>query len=230
MSEKRLCSYVVTHDNGLAPNPFHGVCSFALCKDGIKHVAKCGDIVVGISEASEGNNIIFIMEVTREKITFEDYAIDPEFQVKKPIFNKGREDCFGDNVYYRDSKTGEWKQGKTFHCRLCPDNKPDDESCCGNKKCCATVMKSKFVLLSDNFVYYGNQPKTIPSEFKQTDSNGNDLGRRNIITGRSHYPKHFDTDFIAQFSKYFDGLSERGYLNNPPAGWSKIDFSRLLDK
>ena len=28
----RIYAYVVTHDNGFAPNPFHGFCTLATCK------------------------------------------------------------------------------------------------------------------------------------------------------------------------------------------------------
>ena len=35
-----LFSYVIEHDLGFAPNPFHGVCTLACCKPQIRKIAK----------------------------------------------------------------------------------------------------------------------------------------------------------------------------------------------
>lgn len=45
-------SYVVEHDYGLAPNPFGGYCSLAVCKPGIRgnENLKIGDWIIGTGE------------------------------------------------------------------------------------------------------------------------------------------------------------------------------------
>ena len=44
----RLYVYVVTHDNGFAPNPFHGFCTLATCKAPVRERAEIGDWVLGV--------------------------------------------------------------------------------------------------------------------------------------------------------------------------------------
>lgn len=44
-------TYVVEHDLGFAPNPFHGVCTLACCKPRIRRKAERGDIVLGTGAA-----------------------------------------------------------------------------------------------------------------------------------------------------------------------------------
>ena len=43
----RLFSYTIPIDDGAAPNPFHGMCTLAICKPGIRRVAKKGDWIAG---------------------------------------------------------------------------------------------------------------------------------------------------------------------------------------
>lgn len=42
-------SYIVTHDTGFAPNPFHGVLTLACCKPAIRRAAEVGDVIVGLT-------------------------------------------------------------------------------------------------------------------------------------------------------------------------------------
>jgi Nucleotide modification associated domain 2 len=44
----RLFSYTIPIDDGSAPNPFRGMCSLAICKPGIRRVAKRDDWVAGL--------------------------------------------------------------------------------------------------------------------------------------------------------------------------------------
>lgn len=44
--------YVVDRDFGFAPNPFHGYCTLATCKPGIRKSAAMGDWVVGMAAQS----------------------------------------------------------------------------------------------------------------------------------------------------------------------------------
>jgi hypothetical protein len=41
--KKSIFVYVVKHDGGFAPNPFHGFCTLACCKPKIRKGAKEGD-------------------------------------------------------------------------------------------------------------------------------------------------------------------------------------------
>lgn len=44
----RLFTYTIPVDDGAAPNPFHGMCSLAICKPGIRRVAQPNDWVAGL--------------------------------------------------------------------------------------------------------------------------------------------------------------------------------------
>ena len=47
-----LYVYIITRDFGFAPNPFHGRCTLATCKPGIRKSAKVGDWVLGVGGAN----------------------------------------------------------------------------------------------------------------------------------------------------------------------------------
>ena len=81
-----LYVYIITRDFGFAPNPFHGRCTLATCKPGIRKSAKVGDWVLGVGGAnlkSVKHKCILLMKVT-EKISFNEYWHDARFSIKKP--------------------------------------------------------------------------------------------------------------------------------------------------
>ena len=87
----KLYSYVVDHDYGYAPNPYHGYCTLAQCMYGkksknITDVAEPGDWIVGtggVKKVSAGHGkIVFAMRVD-EKITLAEYYSDPRFKGRK---------------------------------------------------------------------------------------------------------------------------------------------------
>jgi Nucleotide modification associated domain 2 len=84
----KLFSYVVDHDLGFAPNPFHGFCTLAHCKfssSGRKNIvesAKYGDWIAGtggLNPLSAGHGkLIYAMRVA-ERLTLRDYWHDARF-------------------------------------------------------------------------------------------------------------------------------------------------------
>jgi hypothetical protein len=61
--EGRLFTYKVAHDGGVAPNPYFGICSLAICKPAIRRVAKCGDVVVGFGCGADERRVVYCMVV-----------------------------------------------------------------------------------------------------------------------------------------------------------------------
>lgn len=126
-----LFSYVVDHDYGYAPNPYHGVCTLCRCKyrkspekaKSIVELAEKGDWVVGTGGAagkSAGHGkIVYAMQV-EEKLTRKEYYASPRFKPKKP----------------RPKGTYEQQQG---------DNKPPKNS---------FEKREQFVLISRRRFYY----------------------------------------------------------------------------
>ena len=145
----RLCSYVVVHDCGFAPNPFHGYCTLAACTpnhQGLRLGA--GDWLLGNSSAATGNRLIYAMRVT-EVMDFDHYFREPRFAAKKARRTGWQNKC-GDNIYYRD-ELGQWRQALTFH-HTEPGRLEKD-----------TVHPQ--VYISDFFFYFGNQAPAVPAEF-----------------------------------------------------------------
>ena len=90
----RLFSYVVQHDLGHAPNPFHGYCTLAHCKFGrrkknIVDLADENDWIVGTGGAdmkvSAGHGrLIYAMKVS-EILSLKEYFDDHRFALKKIV-------------------------------------------------------------------------------------------------------------------------------------------------
>lgn len=95
----RLFSYVVDHDNGIAPNPRDGYCTLAVCKfrgrgghRNIAELAKEGDWIIGtggVKKVSAGHGkIIYVMRVD-EKLSLDCYYKDMRFEGRKDNISRG---------------------------------------------------------------------------------------------------------------------------------------------
>jgi len=93
----RVYSYIVTHDSGFAPNPFHGHLTLACCKPNIRQTAQVGDWVIGLSP--HGERVVYAMRVAN-RLSFEQYWSAPEFSPKKPdTMSTAASIQRGDNIY-----------------------------------------------------------------------------------------------------------------------------------
>lgn len=152
-----LRSYIVEHDVGFAPNPFHGVCTLAACKPSIRSASVEGDYVLGLGAKKRHlrGRITYVMRVGKI-ITFDEYWADPRFEAKKPAMNGSRMLRYGDNIYHRNPKTGQWIQEDSFHSNpsgvLAQDNLDTDTG------------RTDSVLLADWFIYWGGDGPMIPPE------------------------------------------------------------------
>jgi len=73
----QLFTYTIPYDDGAAPNPFHGMCTLAICKPSIRRVAKVGDWVAGLGSknAPSGDlsgRLVYAMKV-EEVIPLSEY-------------------------------------------------------------------------------------------------------------------------------------------------------------
>ena len=109
-------SYKVARDYGFAPNPFHGVCTLACCKQMIRGHADIGDWVIGAGSKANGlwGKIVYAM-IVDETLTFDQYWNDPRFQVKKPVIGGTHKWFFGDNIYQRDGSADGFRQADSHH-------------------------------------------------------------------------------------------------------------------
>ena len=148
----------MTNDSGCAPNPYQ-ICTLAICKPKIRNSAKVGDYIIGFGSKQLGseNKIIYIMKVT-DKLTFEEY----NWLCKNKYLSKIKN---GDCIYYK-------KNNKIIQ-RV---NKYHDEHCI------STDISSPFVLLSNNYLYFGsnsinvsNNLKKIVPEYRGHKSKSNEI-------------------------------------------------------
>lgn len=151
-------SYIVARDFGFAPNPFGKHCTLATCKPRIRKTAKINDWIFGLSGKALNYKLIFAMKVSK-KITFNEYWESPEFQYKKPIINGSLKQMYGDNIYFFDKKTNKWHQENSHHSL---DNGEI------NYLNLNRDTKGEFVLIADEFYYFGREMIDIPKEIKDS--------------------------------------------------------------
>lgn len=164
-SKPRIFSYVVLRDFGFAPNPFHGTCTLATCKPGIRRAATVGDWVFGTGSKQVGREgrLVYAMRVD-SILGFDEYWDDPRFFYKRPRLNGSLVQIFGDNIYHRDPTSKEWIQEDSHHSRK--DGTPDPINV-------ARDTKSTQVLVSRHFAYFGCMAPEIPPDLRNVG--GNDL-------------------------------------------------------
>lgn len=195
----KVFSYRVVRDYGFAPNPFHGICTLATCKPGIRASAEVGDIVVGCGSRAiclEGR-VVYAMHVTG-KCGFQQYWDDPCFAAKRPFFNGNRSRAYGDNIYHR-AKDGHWIQARSHH------SFADGTANEANQR--QDTSKDN-VLWSNDFVYFGRAAPPIPDHLRAFE--GKDL----FPSGRG-YRKYSAPAFAEAVAKWFTALPARGCLGRP---------------
>jgi hypothetical protein len=146
-----LFSYCIPVDDGAAPNPFWELCTLAICKPAIRRVAKKGDWVVGTGSVDSpiGNisgKVVYAMRVS-EKKTMRGYDQFTSSELPNKIPQMDHDDrrrrC-GDSIY----------DFSTFP----PSPRPSVHGE-GDRD---TDLGGRYVLLSDHFFYFGDQPVALP--------------------------------------------------------------------
>ena len=80
----RLCTYLITHDSGLAPNPCHGWCTASVCTPNRQSAQlAAGDWLAGFLPKNRGHKLVYLLQID-ERIHLNDYFNDSRFQAKKP--------------------------------------------------------------------------------------------------------------------------------------------------
>jgi hypothetical protein len=154
----RVFIYVVDRDFGFAPNPFHGLCTLATCKPGIRDSACVGDWVIGMGgrRLKASGRCVFAMKVDR-KITFNEYWHDPTYRDKRPVRNGSLRMLVGDNIYQSDQ--GIWSQANSHH------SNPDGSENVANRLKDTSVDA---VLIAEHFYYFGRASVLVPVSILQS--------------------------------------------------------------
>ncbi|WP_419927228.1 hypothetical protein [Candidatus Poriferisocius sp.] len=202
----RLYAYTVTTDSGFAPNPFHGYCTLATCKSGIRKRADIGDWVFGVGsvDMAQYGKLIFAMRV-EEAMWFDDYWADPRFQLKKPNPNGTEESRCGDNIYHRFPDSGDWVQAPGYHSldNGCPDPLNVEKD-----------TKSPRVLISQHFAYFGRNAPDIPDHIMSHDEVDRFKGIRNY---RCNFPQE------RHIVEWLQDLTRSPGIHGTPTHWKSAD-------
>ncbi len=185
-------SYVVKEDSGFAPNPFWGYCTLATCKPNIRKVAKVGEWVFGFGSATNrmAHSLIYAMQVD-EVLSLGDYYLDPRFEAKKPLLTGSPEQRCGDNIY-RPNPDETLSLCDSFHCE-------DDE---------ATDLQGKYVLISQNYWYFGRKAPLVPLDCQEI-----------LLEGRGHSSKGNPERAITWLrNKYRPGI------HGKPVDFNEVSF------
>jgi hypothetical protein len=150
----RLCSHVITNDTGLAPNPFHGYCTSALCTPSHMNAKlKEGEWIVGISPKRDGNRLVYAMRIS-QVLSMNQYFHDEQFGCKKPKADGTISQQCGDNIYYQVDDC-QWKRlPSRFH-----NSRKAFLKDVGNN------LAGRPVFISEHFYYFGRLREAIPAEF-----------------------------------------------------------------
>lgn len=156
----RVYSYVIDHDLGFAPNPFHGLCTLAACKPKIRQYAEEGDYIVGTGSGPNGGlgRLVYWMRVD-EVTDFDRYWSDPRFRRKRPVMRGSCMLRYGDNIYHRDPMTNVFVQADSFHSEL------------AGRVSAANLRRdtgtTDYVLVAHEFAYWGAGGPAIPAHFPE---------------------------------------------------------------
>lgn len=186
----KLFSYIVARDTGLAPNPFWGKLTLAVCKPQIRSSAREGDIIVGLTPRPLGYGLVYAAVVS-ETLSFSEYFQDIRFQKKKPqMTSPDQKNRAGDN-FYMPTEEG-YTQLWSLH-----SNADGTE----NKEKKVRDLSGKYVLIGNEYYYYGNASLILPDNLSF------------LQVGRGHRCT-FTTDQLIKFSRYVDTLIP-GLWGNP---------------
>ena len=190
----RLCSYTITNDTGLAPNPFWGYCTLAVCTPnhmGIR--AKSRDWFIGTTTVAKGSKLIYAMQVS-EVLSFDLYYNDQRFEKKRPIISGTWQQRCGDNMYNKD-RTGKWLQHPTqYH---------------NNENAVKKDLKHPFVFIAEHFYYFGDKAVKIPTKYEE------------LIRKRQGCKCSYPPNTVDRFLNWLQSTFTSGIHGNP-ADKSKI--------
>ncbi|MBU1215708.1 MAG: hypothetical protein KKA63_10765 [Gammaproteobacteria bacterium] len=151
----KVCAYVMTYDTGLAPNPFHGLCTLAVCSPNhLNANLGNGDYIVGVAGAEIRSRLntpnewrlIYAMQIDK-RITLDEYYRSSVYKSKIPKRSGPREVMCGDNFYKLSGEelvhTGEstdhdWREAI-------------EKDCKGNR-----------VFIGKGFLYFGKDAEPFP--------------------------------------------------------------------
>lgn len=198
----KIFSYVLRIDDGAAPNPFHNYCTLAICKPKIRKTAEIGDWVIGTGSKNAklkdkqiydfSNCLVYAMKIT-DIMTFEEYDQFCQNKLANKIPNwksKNWIDKVGDCIYdFGNNKLPSIR--KSVH----------------NETNRITDLGGLNVLISNQFYYFGEEPKLIP-EYLET-----------IIKRNQNHKKIEENDLVQKLEKWLSQFELNKLYAEPQMKW-----------
>jgi hypothetical protein len=183
----RLFSYTIPIDDGAAPNPFRGMISLAICKPGIRRVAKERDWIAGLGskKAKSGDlsgRLVYAMRV-EEVLSLREYDEKAAARWPHRIPNVNSADLserLGDCIY-------DYSKGEN------PSQRPGVHGAANRD----TDLGGENVLISKDFYYFGSQAKELPRHLA------------NIRHQTQGHKSKANDPYVAQFEAWILGLGLR---------------------
>jgi hypothetical protein len=132
-------------------------------------------------------------------ISFDEYAADPRFDLKKPRRRGSRKQSCGDNIYFRDNAASPWSQLDSFHSRADGSVNPDHVE---------RDTDVNRILYGTEFIYYGGEGPKIPPSLR--DAKGRHLCKEGIGASKFNDPK-----LVAALEAWITCLGSAGYQGAP---------------
>jgi hypothetical protein len=199
---QRLFTYKVAHDGGSAPNPFHKLCTLAICKPKIRSIAKNGDVIVGLACGNDGR-IVYCM-VVDESLPWAEYiekCKQNHIKGKIPKNENHQGDCIWTNSANFSEAFDSWSGHR------------------GEEDFDRDVKNGKNVLTGKSYWYFGKgdiHKINLPDDLKT------------IIPGRGHR-SNANNDYREDFVKFFnetldkEKITKIGNLGTPELDPEKTD-------
>jgi hypothetical protein len=200
----KLLKYVMTNDRGLAPNPFFGICSLALCTPNHMNAKlEVGDWIVGHSSRQQGRRLIYAMQVTRVLDMPTYFA---EFPKKHPNPFGTREEQVGDNIYNHEG--GRWTRLPSA-CHNTPKQFRQDQG------------RPVFLAESgDQFWYFGGSNDMMTTAFSDEFPQ--------LIKDRQGYSYVRDKEVIRKFADWLRSCGRCGLIGQPRDGTLGVSSEYLI--
>lgn len=200
--------YKLDHDFGLAPNPFGGIMTLAVCKGDIRRNKNLsiGDWIIGTGGKKMNmiNRLIYAMKV-EGWMSFDEYWNNPKFAFKKPVLNGSLVQMYGDNFYHTE-ENGMVVQEPSAHSLI-------DKTV--NQKHLRRDIKGKRVLYSKCFYYFGENAPKVPKELISI-----------CCTSRNYSYKKVSDELVENFVSWLESNYTIG-IHGDPCNWKEFNLPKL---
>jgi hypothetical protein len=195
----------MTHDTGLAPNPFFGICSLAVCTPNHMNAnLNPGDWVLGHTTSANQRRLVYAMRLTR---VLDMSTYFREFPQKRPkVCGRPEERC-GDNMY--DCSDGHWTRMPSVHHN--------------NPSAFEQDINHKVYLAEDetNFWYFGgNNQSSFVLEFSDHFPS--------LVQERQGFSYIYDKTVIQEFTQWLSKQSAPGLRGYPRDSVPEADDKYLI--